>query len=180
MSSNKKIVKIFLISLTFTLIVLTGGFVFLTMKFRELKSNVDSFDVSFTDIQKVSSIKGGDNDPKGKLEITSLGKIVNMDFDLFKEHDQLLYDIKIVNNGTISASIVNLFMSSENDSDVVISLSDLSGKIIDPGEEITARLSIYYNGSHDENLENGDVQKRVIDKKVSGKIGLLVESNTNN
>lgn len=177
MSNNTKLVKIFLICLSFTLIVLTGGFVVLTMKLNDVKNNVESFDVSFTDIQKVSSIKGGEKDPNGKLEITSYGKMVDMDFDLFMEHDEMQYDIKIVNNGTISASIVNLFMSSDglDDKDVSISLSDLSGKIIDPGEEITARLSIYYKGD----TTNSDVQKRVIDKKVTGKIGLLVDSNTN-
>lgn len=176
--SNVKFVKVFLVSLSLTLIVLTGGFVVLSMKLKDEKNKVEVFDVSFVDIQKVSSIKGGDNDPNGKLEITSLGKIVNMDFDLFMEHDQIQYDIKIVNNGTISASIVDLFMNSEgiNDRDVSISLSDLSGKIIDPGEEITARLSIYYSGA----TSGGDVQKRVVEKKVTGQIGLLVESNTNN
>lgn len=170
-----------IVILCVTIILLSCGFVFLAMKLNESLSKEEVFDVSFSDVKQLSSIKGGALAPNGKLKISSLGKVIDMDFNLFNEYDEIQYEIKITNNGSIPASIVDLMISpeySDNSKTLKVSLSDISGKIIDPGEEISAKLSVSYTSSNNPVI-NGVQQKSIGEKSLKGQIGLLTESITN-
>lgn len=169
------------IVLCVTIVLLSCGFVFLSMKLNSSLNKEEVFDVSFSDIKQLSSIKGGAIAPNGKLKISSFGKVIDMDFNLFNVYDEVQYEIKISNNGTLPASIVNLMLSpeySDNSHAIKLSLSDVSGKIIDPGEEISAKLSVSYMPVGSSSID-GVQQRATGEKSLKGKIGILTESITN-
>ena len=125
----------------------------------------------------LSSIKGGEKNPSGKIKIDSSGKILKMDFELYHEHDEVDYEVTIKNEGTLQATIVSLFSSPDfkskkvikDISPVVISISDMSGKVLEPGEEATVKISAIYNP-----VENAEFKNK--SQSLSGRIGIITES----
>ena len=174
---NKKgnIKNVIIVILCITVISMAIGYMVLSISLETVKAEEDIFDVRFTSFRLMSSVKGGEKDPVSNLEIDKKGKILNMDFELYKEHDEVDYEVTIKNEGTVEASIVSLFASPDyrdksvlqTISPVMISISDISGKILEPGEETTVKISAIYN--------TGAVKK---DKKMelSGKLGIIAES----
>ena len=177
---NKKgsIKNVIIVILCITIIAMGIGFMVLSMRLEKYRSEEEIFDVRFTSTKLMSSIKGGEKDPKSKLKIDKDGKILKMDFRLFHEHDQIDYEVIVKNRGTVPASIVSLFSSPDfrsketiqNLSPITISISDISGKLLEPGEETTVKISAIYNKDAT-NTKNKDVEK-----KVTGKLGIISES----
>ena len=62
------------IVLSVTILCMSLGFIVLSFAFNSKKNGISSFDVSFTNIEKVSSVKGSDIEPIGNLDILSAGK----------------------------------------------------------------------------------------------------------
>ena len=176
---KKDIKNTIIVVLCVTIIAMGIGFIVLSVKLEGMKSEEEVFDVRFTSIRLMSSIKGGEKDPIGKFEIEDTGKILDMDFRLFKEHDEVDYEITIKNEGTVEASIVSLFSSPDYRSQttikeispITISISDISGKLLEPGEETTVKISAIYNALPTNSTISKD---KVFD--LSGKIGIIAES----
>ncbi len=177
---NKKgnIKNTIIVILCITIIAMGIGFMVLSMRLEGLKSEEEVFDVRFTSVRMLSSIKGGDKDPKSELKLDKTGKVLTMNFDLFREHDEIDYEVTIKNMGTVEASIVSLLSSPDfrsketiqEISPITISISDISGKLLEPGEETTVKISAIYNTS-----KSGTMTKDN-EKKIKGKIGILAES----
>ena len=150
---------------------------FLSMRLENYRNEQDVFNVQFKSVRLLSSIKGGEKDPVGKIEIDSTGKIIDLNFQLYNEHDEVDYEVTIKNEGTLEASIVSLFSTPDfyskkviqEISPIVISTSDMSGKILEPGEETTVKISAIYNP-----MENKPEKSKM--QKLSGKIGIITES----
>ena len=180
MKGPKNIKNVIIIILCITIISMGIGFIVLSVRLDGYRKEEEVFDVCFTNIKMLSSIKGGSKEPTGQLEIDSSGKILNMDFRLFKEHDEVDYEVTIKNKGTVEASIIKLFSSPDfrnknviNEiAPVTISISDISGKLLEPGEETTIKISAIYNPSL--NLGEETILEEVID--LSGKIGIIAAS----
>ena len=176
--------NVVIISLCCTIIVMALGFIVLSIKVDHVKAEEKIFDVAFIGVKQIASIKGGLFDPSGELKIDTEGKILHMDFTLYQEHDEIDYEITIENKGNVDASIVKLLMSPDFEeksvakdiSPVSISLSDISGKILEPGEETTVKLTVLYNSSNPNEEVNPDINVETNEKKVSGKVGLIAES----
>jgi len=177
---NKKgsIKNVIIVVLCITVISMGIGFMVLSMRLERYRSEEEIFDVRFTSTKLMSSIKGGEKDPKSKLTIDKNGKILDMDFKLFREHDEVDYEVTVKNMGTVPASVVSLFGSPDfrskdtikDISPVTISISDISGKLLEPGEETTVKISAIYN-----KIDTG-IQKKDAEKKVTGKLGIISES----
>ncbi len=177
MKQKDKIKNIIIVVLCVTIIVMGIGFMFFYMKLDNYKKETNTFDVRFKRIKKLSSIKGGEKDPIGKIKIDSTGKIINMSFQLYQEHDEIDYEVTIKNEGTLEANIVSLFTTPDFTSKnvikdiapIVISISDVNGKMLEPGEETTVKISALYNREELSKEKNNPL-------KLSGKIGIITES----
>lgn len=177
MSKNGKVKNIVIVVLCITIIAMGIGFMFLSMKLENYRTEKDVFDVRFKSVRLLSSIKGGEKDPTGKIKIDSTGKILDMSFQLYHEHDEVDYEVTIKNEGTLEAKIVNLLSTPDfrskqviqEISPIVISISDMNGKILEPGEETSMKISAIYNPVEAASLKNKSL-------KISGKIGMITES----
>ena len=160
------------------------GFIALSIKVDLVKSEEKVFDVAFIGVRQITSIKGGVFDPSGELTIDTEGKLLHMDFTMYQEHDEIDYEITLENKGNVDASIVKLLMSPDYEEKSVaedilpisISISDISGKILEPGEEATVKLTVVYNSTTPAEEVEAEENVETQEKKVSGKIGLIAES----
>ena len=172
----KKLLKIknnIIVILCVTIVFLAIGFVVISVKMENMIYKKEVFDVSFTDFRQITSIKGGLAEPNSNLAISSNGKILSLNFELYTEHDEIDYEVTITNNGTIAAVIDELVMSPDFSDPIVLQaidpivvrMSDISGKLLEPGEETTIKLSVMYN--------TGIISGK---KSVTGKIGIISET----
>lgn len=163
-----------IVILCITIITLSVGFIVLSIEIERKKNQV--FDISFTNIEKLSSIKGGIGEPTGNIEIDKEGKLLNMRFSLANVHDEMVFKATIKNIGTIPARIIDIIETPEysrslsnNIRPISISYTDIEGKILDVGEETDIKISVVYNpsdkvGVHDLNLKLGLLTKSYNDK----------------
>ena len=165
---KKSMINIFIV----TIVLLVIGFIIISVKYYSLKTKGNSFNIEFTKVKMTSSIKGSKKEPSGKLEIISNSKELDMNFNLYSEKDELKYDITIKNTGDVNAEIVDLLMSPDyikEDKSLIspisMKLTDVSGKILEPGEEITVKLDVVYNA--------GTIKDS---KNIKGKIGIIATS----
>ena len=179
MKKDNKIKNTIIVILCITIVSMAIGFIVLSMRLESYKNEEEVFDVRFTTVKLLSSIKGGENDPIGHFDVEKTGKILDMDFQLFKEHDEIDYEVTIKNEGTVPATIVSLFSSPDyrskdvikSISPVTISISDISGKLLEPGEETTIKISVIYNVP-----STPTVATKSKTMNLSGKIGIIAES----
>lgn len=168
-----RIKNIVIVMLCITVIAMTAGFIILSLKLEYLKTVQPNFNVSFVNIKKITSIKGGTYEPIGELKIDETGKIINMNFVMYSVHDEIDYEITVKNQGNMNASVMDVITSPNfNDPTIMklydpvsITLSSIGGRILEPGEEATIKLSVFYNST-----------KEATTKKISAQIGLLTES----
>ena len=176
LKKRDKIKNIIIVILCVTVIAMGIGYMVLSMKLDHYRKEEETFDVRFTSVKLLSSLKGGEKDPSGKLEIQDTGKILTMEFQLYEEHDEVDYEVTIKNEGSVEASVVNIISSPDFRSvetiqriaPLTISISDISGKILEPGEETTIKISAIYNPS----LDKADLE----DGPLTGKLGIIAES----
>ena len=158
-----------IIILSVTIVLLAVGFIAVSVRYNNLKTRDNTFNVDFVKVKKVTSSKGSNKEPKGVLEITKNSKIIDMSFELFSQKDELVYDIYVKNTGTNEIEIVELLMSpdfvknnKQQIAPIEITLTDISGKILEPNEETTVRLKVSYK-----NNQNKE------EKKVKGQLGII-------
>ncbi len=158
-----------IIMLCITIICMGIGFIVLSVKYKSETEKISSFNVSFSDVRKSSSVRGSDIEPYGNIDITNNGLELEMNFVLNSSYDELSYVATIRNNGTMPAEIVDVLESPNymNDnykksiSPVSVSISDIKGKIIPAGDDIELKVVVYYNPSSVPN------SKKVIPLKLS-------------
>ena len=133
-----------IVMLCVTVICMAFGFIVLSVHCKNEADKIDSFDVSFSDVRKTSSVRGTDLEPYGNIDITNSGLELDMSFVLNGGNDELSYIATIKNNGTLPAEIVDVIESPDYREDsfkksispVSISISDIKGKIIPPGDDV--------------------------------------------
>ena len=161
--------NILILILSITIIIMGIGFVVLFFKLNSLRSLDNSFSVDFIKVRKLSSVKGGSVEPKSNVEISSNGKLINMDFTLSNENDIVTYEIVIKNTGNIDAEINELLMSPDYINDfkkqafpITFEISDITGKVLEPDEETNVKLTVMYSSSPTKDVKN-----------IKGKIGII-------
>ena len=163
-----------IVLLCITIICMGIGYIVLSMKLKNVQDEVHSFDVAFSAVKKTSSVKGSNIEPSGRVAIADNGKEVEMQFNLYATHDEMSYVATIENKGTLPAEIVDIMESPDYNlnefkkiiSPVTITLGDIKGKIIPPGDSIDLKIVVYYNPS----------SSKVVSKVFSYKIGLITKS----
>ena len=163
-----------IIMLCVTIIFMGIGFIVLSIRLKGETEKTSSFDVSFSDVRKASSIRGADIEPYGDIDITNNGLELDMTFHLNSSNDELSYIATIRNDGTLPVEIVDIMESPNYEledfkksiSPVTISISDIKGKIIPVGEDIELKVVVYYTPS----------SVPMAKKTIPLKLGLLVKS----
>ena len=137
---------------------------------KQKEKNV--FDIIYTNVEIISSIKGGKSNPEGKINIESNGKILDMTFNLTTPNDELVYLVKIKNIGNISGEVIDLLESPGYSSKyaasikpVKITYTDVKGKILDPDEETQMKIKVIY--------EKNDIPKKI---SFNEKLAIITES----
>ena len=160
--------------LCFTILLLSIGFMILSVKFNKIKDREEVFDVSIESVVKASSFKGVDVEPISSSKIINNKKEVEFNFTMNHARDEVTYIITIKNNGTMSAQIVDLLLSPDylNEKTLAsiypidISLTDLDNQVLEPNGEIEAKLIVTYNPSVKEDTK----------KNINFKIGVIAKS----
>ena len=106
-----------LIFLCITIISLVFGFVFLSARLKEVKKGSSLYRVVFSNIEKVSSIKGGKVEPVSSAKIVLNGHELEMDFELSDIHDEIVYTVSIKNEGNLTVKVLDIIKSSDKDID---------------------------------------------------------------
>jgi len=176
MNKYIKIKNIVIVILCFTVVVMAAGFVVLSINLENIKNEKSSFEVVFKKAKKTSSLKGGTIDPKANVKIMSSGTVAKMDLTLYAVHDEITYDLNVQNKGTSKAIITDLIVSPDfSDKDVIkeiepisVDVSNIGGKILEPGEEATVKVNVFYNTTQDEKLLGTH--------NIKAKIGIIAKS----
>ena len=164
-----------IIILCITVILLGIGFIILSIELKKKSDYNPVSSVVFDSVKKTTSVKGSDKEPVSKAEIITSGSEIDMEFNLYSIHDEITYTAEISNKGNIPCEIIDIMESPDysksNFKDMIypvtISLSDIKGKIIPPGDKIDLKIVVYYNKR--ENVA-------VTPKNISYKIGLITKS----
>ena len=128
------------------------GFIVLSIELKSKQKEVNIFDIIYTDVEIISSIKGGKKEPIGKINILSNGKVLDMSFSLNNPNDELVYLVTIKNAGNISGEVIDLIESPEYSTKyltsikpVKITYTDVIGKILEPDEETQMKIKVTYD-----------------------------------
>lgn len=158
--------------LCITVICMGIGFIIISMELRNKQKERNVFDIIYTNVEIISSIKGGKSNPEGKINIESNGKILDMTFNLTTPNDELVYLVKIKNIGNISGEVIDLVESpgysnkyAASIRPVKITYTDVKGKILDPDEETQMKIKVIY--------EKNDIPKKI---SFNEKLAIITES----
>jgi len=137
--------------LCITIICMGIGFIVLSLELKSKQKEISIFDIIYTDVEIVSSIKGGKKEPVGRINITSNGKVLDMNFSLNNPNDELIYLVTIKNAGNISGEVIDIIESPEYSNKyatsitpVKITYTDVKGKILEPDEETQMKIKVTY------------------------------------
>lgn len=153
----KKVINIrnyIIVILCITIICLGIGFIVLSVSFNNYKNTKSTYDVSFVEVSKLTSVSGGKNEPQGDIKVVDKAQELDMNFTLNNARDELVYNVTIRNNGTMPVEIVKLIESPPYTSSMKnyilplsINISDVSGKIMNPGDSLDVKIDVLYNYS---------------------------------
>lgn len=155
----KRLVKnknILIIILCITIILLSIGYALIAIRLKEREATDKIYDVSITNIQEGTAIRGGEVLPTSKSDIINGNKTADFTFNLQNPGDTLTYIITIKNNGNLKAKIDGLAESPDyinNDdeasriSPVIINHNDITNQELNPGEEINLTITVEFSNS---------------------------------
>ena len=106
-----------IIMLCVTIICMGFGFIVLSVRYKAETEKISSYNVSFSDVRKSSSVRGSDIEPYGNIDITNNGLELDMSFVLNSSYDELSYIVTIRNSGTMPAEIVDIMASPNYQTD---------------------------------------------------------------
>ncbi len=158
--------NLIIVLLCITIIFMAIGYSVLSLRITRLKNKKESFNVVFTNVEEYTSVKGGSSTPTCKHHLKDQQHTLSMDFTLNNPQDELAYNITIENRGTIEAKIIDV-KSYLNDTtsqsfinSVKITKTDLSDKVLSPGEKTTLKVVATY-------LEGNDSGTKVVPYNLS-------------
>ena len=163
-----------IIVLCLTIICLVFGFIVVSIELTKEKKENASFNVIFSKVEKSSSVKGSTVEPRSSVSNDGNKKILHLNFELNAIHDEIIYEATIKNTGTLPAKIVKIMQYpdyqkeeiAKNIKPITIQISDMENKIINPNEEATLKIIVYYSPTATENKQ----------KSFDFDLGLITES----
>ena len=121
-----------IIILCITIIFMAIGFIVISIDYTKNKNKDLTYNVVFSSIKELSSVKGSNTEPKGKAEINEDSTEIEMNITMNSPHDELSYIATIENKGTVPIEILDIMESPDYKLDsfkklinpVTITLSD--------------------------------------------------------
>lgn len=146
---KKMMVKnLIIVALCLTIIFLSIGFSIISMKLDEKNDKISKYDVSIEKVVLGPVIGGGRVIPSSTYEVFNGNKTVRFMFQLYSPKDSISYSVFIKNKGDITAKIdkvvESLNYNKEDLYPIEIVYDDISGEVLEPGDEIKIVLNIKY------------------------------------
>ena len=146
---KKMMVKnLIIVALCLTIIFLSIGFSVISMKLSEKNSKVSKYDVSIDRVVLGTVMNGGSIKPSSTYEILNGNKTLRFMFQLYSPKDSISYSVFLKNKGDISARIDKIIESLNYNKGelypIEIIYDDISGEVLEPGDEIKIGLNISY------------------------------------
>lgn len=177
MKSMIKVRNSLIVILCFTIVCMGIGFIFMALKLDEKNKDKPYFNVVFYSVREETSVKGGSISPSATNSITNNGKEVSMNFKMNAPHDEFAYTIVIKNEGNIPAQIYNIKETPDYTNDaaakkeiapVVLTITDVVGKILQPGDEVQMKVLAVYN--------NQNTKTATLEKNIAYQLTLIAAS----
>ncbi len=150
---RKNKTKSLIVILVVIILIITLCFLYTIFKLEKLKEKKSDFRIEYTNISKINPIKAGNFDPVGRASITNKGLSLDMSFDLYSPNDEITYNVTVKNIGDIKGKIVNVVAVPDYDNDdnalklispAVVTTSDIVGRELAPGEDVTLKITVSY------------------------------------
>ena len=163
MKKDFNIKSIIIIICCITIIFLATGFAYLSIKLNGYKNKKDYFDISISNVEKGTIVKGGLTGPNCTYDIKNDNKTINLKFKLFQPGDKMTYRIVIKNKGTMKGKIITILNSNDyvsssylkNKPQIEIKTTNVNNRRINPGESIEFIINISYLNNM---LSNGIIE----------------------
>ena len=148
-NKNKRIVKYFGI----IVLLLTLSFILLAYKYQKLKISKSMYKVEIIKVEKLNPIKAGINTPTSKAKTINSAQTLDLSFDLYTPNDEITYVATIKNIGDIKSKIINVivlpdYIEDDNSKKLIypaeLTINDISGKVLEPGEQTTLKVTVTY------------------------------------
>lgn len=140
--------------LCITVIILAVGYSVLAIRLDAYKNKQEKYEVIFTDVSDDESVKGGNEEPECTTSINDDGHTISMNYTLNNAQDEMAYQVTIKNTGTIKAKIIDIVSTPDYINEkiainsikpVTITKTDISGKVLEPDEEVTFKVVAVYD-----------------------------------
>ncbi len=161
MKLKKKKIKInkniLLYSLLVALILVSSCLVLSLNRYNHIKEDSNTFKIEFVNVEKLNPIQAGNFSPTSTETITNNGLTLDMSFDLYTPNDEITYVATIKNTSKTKGKIVNIirqpdYLSDQSSSDKIypckITMNNIVGKILNPGEEVKLNITANYQNSN--------------------------------
>lgn len=157
MKKRVNIRNLIIVMLCITIVFMGIAFAYLSMRLSEQISKQELLEISITNIEEKTSIKGGITAPKATKELIDEGKTAKFHFTLNNPNDEIAYKLTIKNTGDVPAKIIRLISSPDYLKEqnfksmiepVVITHTNIENKKLKPNESIEVDLVITYNMSN--------------------------------
>ena len=161
MKRKKKKIKInknvLINSLIIALILVSSCLILSMNRYNKLKEDTGNFKIEFVNVEKLNPIQAGAFSPSSNATIINNGLSLDMSFDLYTPNDEITYVATIKNVSKIKGKIVNIirqpdYLNDQSSNDKIypckISMNNIVGKTLNPGEEVKINITANYQNSN--------------------------------
>lgn len=159
MKTRNKTKKL-LLSFVVIILLLTLSFIILAIKYTNLKNSKSMYKVEIIKVDKLNPIKAGTNNPTSNANIINSGETLSLSFDLYTPNDEITYVATVKNIGDIKAKIIDVivlpdYIKDDNSKKLIypaeLSINSIKGKILNPGDQTTLKITVTYKNIQSEN-----------------------------
>ncbi len=144
-------------SLLIALVLVSSCLILSINRYNQLKEDKKDFKIEFVNVEKLNPIQAGSFSPTSSATITNNGLSLNMSFDLYTPNDEITYIAKIKNTSKTKGKIVNIirqpdYLNDQTSIDRIypckITMNNIIGKTLNPGEEVKLNITANYQNSN--------------------------------
>ena len=144
-------------SLLVALILVSSCLILSIDRYNNIKSESSNFKIEFTNVEKLNPIQAGAFSPTSTETIINNGLSLDMSFDLYTPNDEITYVATIKNTSKTKGKIVNIirqpdYLNDQSSIDKIypckISMNNIIGKVLNPGEEVKLNITANYQPSN--------------------------------
>ena len=144
-------------SLIIALILVSSCLVLSIDRYNNIKEETSNFKIEFVNVDKLNPIQAGTFAPTSTDTIINNGLSIDMSFDLYTPNDEITYVATIKNTSKTKGKIINIirqpdYLNDQSSIDKIypckITMNNINGKILNPGEEVKLNITANYQPSN--------------------------------